>query len=147
MAHKKGQGSSRNGRDSNAQRLGVKRYDGQYVHAGSILIRQRGTPIKPGENVGRGKDDTLFALKDGFTPEEVARGTSYLLEGMKVDRSRDAALAGLLARDLFLGRTFAWTEELEARLRAVTPESALAALRRHLDPRSFSVVLAGDLKP
>ncbi|EFQ24293.1 peptidase M16 domain protein [Aminomonas paucivorans DSM 12260] len=87
------------------------------------------------------------ALKDGFTPEEVARGTSYLLEGMKVDRSRDAALAGLLARDLFLGRTFAWTEELEARLRAVTPESALAALRRHLDPRSFSVVLAGDLKP
>ena len=77
----------------------------------------------------------------------MARGTSYLLEGMKVDRSRDAALAGLLARDLFLGRTFAWTEELEARLRAVTPESALAALRRHLDPRSFSVVLAGDLKP
>ena len=65
MAHKKGQGSSRNGRDSNSQRLGVKRFGGQLVSGGSILVRQRGTRIKPGHNVGRGKDDTLFALKDG----------------------------------------------------------------------------------
>ena len=65
MAHKKGQGSSRNGRDSNAQRLGTKIYGGQVVSGGSILVRQRGTPIKPGLNVGRGKDDTLFAKIDG----------------------------------------------------------------------------------
>ncbi len=65
MAHKKGQGSSRNGRDSNAKRLGVKRQDGQLVNAGTIIVRQRGTKIKPGENVGRGKDDTLFALETG----------------------------------------------------------------------------------
>jgi large subunit ribosomal protein L27 len=61
MAHKKGQGSSRNGRDSNSQRLGVKRFAGQVVTSGSILVRQRGTRFFPGENVGRGKDDTLFA--------------------------------------------------------------------------------------
>lgn len=66
MAHTKGQGSTRNGRDSNAQRLGVKAYGGEFVTAGSILIRQRGTPFKPGANVGRGKDDTLFALCDGM---------------------------------------------------------------------------------
>lgn len=65
MAHKKGQGSSTNGRDSNAQRLGVKKYDGEIVKAGNILIRQRGTPIHPGLNVGKGKDDTLFALTAG----------------------------------------------------------------------------------
>lgn len=65
MAHKKGLGSSRNGRDSNAQRLGVKRYGGQAVTAGSILVRQRGTRYKPGLNVGRGSDDTLFALCSG----------------------------------------------------------------------------------
>ncbi len=65
MAHKKGQGSSSNGRDSNPQHLGVKRFDGQWVHAGSILVRQRGTPLKAGANVGRGKDDTLFALTNG----------------------------------------------------------------------------------
>ena len=65
MAHKKAGGSSRNGRDSNAQRLGVKRFAGQLVNGGTILIRQRGTPIKPGKNVGRGKDDTLFALSTG----------------------------------------------------------------------------------
>lgn len=66
MAHKKGQGSSRNGRDSNAQRLGVKKFGGEAVIAGNILIRQRGTRWRPGRNVGRGRDDTLFALKDGF---------------------------------------------------------------------------------
>jgi large subunit ribosomal protein L27 len=65
MAHKKGQGSSRNGRDSNAQRLGVKRFGGQFVKAGTILVRQRGTPYKAGLLVGRGSDDTLFALSDG----------------------------------------------------------------------------------
>ncbi|HEX2946699.1 MAG TPA: 50S ribosomal protein L27 [Clostridia bacterium] len=65
FAHKKGVGSSRNGRDSAAQRLGVKRADGQFVLAGNILVRQRGTKIHPGENVGIGKDDTLFALAEG----------------------------------------------------------------------------------
>ena len=65
MAHKKGLGSSRNGRDSHAQRLGCKRFGGQEVGTGEILVRQRGTHFHPGENVGRGKDDTLFALADG----------------------------------------------------------------------------------
>ena len=65
MAHKKGSGTSRNGRDSQSQRLGVKRYDGQVVTAGSILVRQRGTKIHPGENVGRGSDFTLWARIDG----------------------------------------------------------------------------------
>lgn len=70
MAHKKGGGSSRNGRDSNAQRLGVKRFGGQLVSAGSILVRQRGTKMHPGSNVGIGSDDTLFALIDGFVKFE-----------------------------------------------------------------------------
>ena len=65
MAHKKGQGSSRNGRDSNSQRLGVKRFAGQLVSGGSILVRQRGTPLKAGANVGRAKDDSLFAKVTG----------------------------------------------------------------------------------
>ncbi len=65
MASKKGAGSTRNGRDSNAQRLGVKRFGGQFVTGGSILVRQRGTPLKPGLNVGLGSDDTLFAKIDG----------------------------------------------------------------------------------
>ena len=65
MAHKKGVGSTRNGRDSESKRLGPKRADGQFVLAGNILVRQRGTKIHPGTNVGRGKDDTLFALKTG----------------------------------------------------------------------------------
>ena len=66
MAHKKAGGSSRNGRDSNSQRLGVKRYGGQFVTGGSILVRQRGTRFKPGDNVGLGRDDSLFAMVDGF---------------------------------------------------------------------------------
>ncbi|MEM0981335.1 MAG: 50S ribosomal protein L27 [Cyanobacteria bacterium P01_H01_bin.58] len=70
MAHKKGTGSTRNGRDSNAKRLGVKRYGGQVVRAGNILVRQRGTKIHPGDNVGRGSDDTLFALVDGIVTFE-----------------------------------------------------------------------------
>lgn len=65
MAHKKGLGSSSNGRDSNAQRLGVKRYGGQFVTAGSIIVRQRGTHFRPGLFVGRGTDDTLFAMREG----------------------------------------------------------------------------------
>ena len=70
MAHKKGVGSSRNGRDSNPQMLGVKRYAGQAVNAGCILVRQRGTRSHPGENVGRGSDDTLFALASGTVQYE-----------------------------------------------------------------------------
>ncbi|GAB4479976.1 MAG: 50S ribosomal protein L27 [Anaerolineales bacterium] len=65
MAHKKGGGSSRNGRDSNSQRLGVKRYAGEFVLSGSIIVRQRGTHLKPGIGVGLGKDDTIFAVNDG----------------------------------------------------------------------------------
>lgn len=65
MAHKKGVGSSRNGRDSAAQRLGIKSHDGQFVTAGSIIVRQRGTRVHPGANVGLGRDDTLFATADG----------------------------------------------------------------------------------
>ncbi len=70
MAHKKGGGSSKNGRDSKAKRLGVKRYDGQFVRAGTIIIRQRGTRIDAGENVGVGRDHTLFATADGFVKFE-----------------------------------------------------------------------------
>ena len=70
MAHKKGMGSSRNGRDSKGQRLGVKRYGGQWVHAGTILVRQRGTRIQPGNNVGVGRDFTLFALTNGLVQYE-----------------------------------------------------------------------------
>lgn len=73
MAHKKGVGSSRNGRDSNPNRLGVKRYASERVLAGNILIRQRGTKFHPGNNVGRGKDDTLFALSDGVVKFENLR--------------------------------------------------------------------------
>ena len=73
MAHKKGTGSTRNGRDSNSKRLGVKAYGGEKVSAGSILIRQRGTSVLPGNNVGRGKDDTLFALTDGIVSFETIR--------------------------------------------------------------------------
>ena len=74
MAHKKGQGSTRNGRDSNAQRRGVKRYDGEFVRAGNILVRQCGTRIHPGSNVGLGRDYTLFALVDGVVKFETFRG-------------------------------------------------------------------------
>lgn len=74
MAHKKGQGASRNGRDSAGRRLGVKRFGGQRVRAGHILVRQRGTKFHPGANVGRGKDDTLFALTDGVVQFERGSG-------------------------------------------------------------------------
>ena len=79
MAHKKGVGSSRNGRDSNSQRLGLKKFGGQQVLGGNILARQRGTKWKPGKNVGRGKDDTLFALIDGFVKfEDKGRGGKFV---------------------------------------------------------------------
>jgi large subunit ribosomal protein L27 len=78
MAHKKGVGSSRNGRDSNAQMLGVKRFGGQFVTGGSILVRQRGTRFKPGNNVGLGSDDTLFAKIDGVVKFERRRGSRYI---------------------------------------------------------------------
>lgn len=74
MAHKKGGGASRNGRDSESKRLGVKRFDGQFVRAGNILVRQCGTRIYPGKNVGMGRDYTLFALIDGYVRFEFMRG-------------------------------------------------------------------------
>ena len=78
MAHKKGASSSRNGRDSNAQRLGVKRFGGQLVNAGTIIVRQRGTPFHPGINVGRGGDDTLFALAAGAVKFGIRRGRKVI---------------------------------------------------------------------
>jgi large subunit ribosomal protein L27 len=82
MAHKKGQGSSRNGRDSNSQHLGVKRFGGEQVSGGTIIVRQRGTKFFPGQNVGRGKDDTLFAKLDGVVKfqDRGRRGTFVHIE-------------------------------------------------------------------
>ncbi len=77
MAHKKGGGSSRNGRDSNSKRLGVKAYGGESVSAGSIIVRQRGTRIHPGEGVGKGGDDTLFALREGSVAFHESRGRTF----------------------------------------------------------------------
>ena len=79
MAHKKGVGSSRNGRDSNPQYLGVKKYGGQSVIAGNLIVRQPGTRIQPGRNVGRGNDDTLFALADGLVTFSNQRGGRKLV--------------------------------------------------------------------
>ncbi len=78
MAHKKGVGSSKNGRDSNSQRLGVKRFGGELVTAGSIIIRQRGTRFHPGTNVGKGRDDTLFAKADGHVQFEMKKGRKFI---------------------------------------------------------------------
>ncbi len=82
MAHKKGGGSSRNGRDSRGQRLGVKVFSGQFVQSGSILVRQHGTHIKPGRNVGVGRDDTLFATTDGIVIYETIRDDRKLVSVM-----------------------------------------------------------------
>ena len=79
MAHKKGSGSTKNGRDSNSQRLGVKKYGGEHVVAGNILIRQRGTTFKPGNNVGIGRDNTLFSLIDGKVQFENKKLSVYPL--------------------------------------------------------------------
>lgn len=78
MAHKKGVGSSRNGRDSNSQRLGVKKFGGEKVRAGNIIVRQRGTKYHPGKNVGIGSDDTLFALRDGVVLFNSTGGRNYV---------------------------------------------------------------------
>ena len=94
MAHKKGASSSRNGRDSNAQRLGVKRFGGQVVSAGDILVRQRGTKFHPGDGVGRGKDDTLFALTAGSVEFGTKRGrkTVNIVDVVDVDVEIDIAV-------------------------------------------------------
>ena len=94
MAHKKGQGSSRNGRDSNSQRLGVKRFDGNVVTGGSILVRQRGLRFRPGLNVGRGKDDTLFAKVDG-----TVRFSTLIEQGKDSVMKRKAAPAAAPVRE------------------------------------------------
>lgn len=78
MAHKKGQGSTKNGRDSISKRLGVKKYGGEVVRSGNIIVRQRGTKFHPGENVGRGKDDTLFATADGQVVFRVSGGRKFV---------------------------------------------------------------------
>jgi|HubBroStandDraft_6_1064221.scaffolds.fasta_scaffold2580717_2 large subunit ribosomal protein L27 len=87
MAHKKGGGSSTNGRDSHGQRLGVKRFGGQLVTGGSILIRQRGTRYKPGKNVGRAKDDSLFALTDGFVRFEDKGGKGRFISVLTAEEA------------------------------------------------------------
>lgn len=87
MAHKKGVGSSRNGRDSKPKMLGVKRGDGQFVTAGSILVRQRGTHIHPGRNVGRGGDDTLFAMVDGIVSFQTRGKDKKMVNIKEVEKS------------------------------------------------------------
>ena len=91
MAHKKGGGSSTNGRDSQGQRLGVKRSAGQLVHAGTILVRQRGTPHKPGLNVGRGKDDTLFARITGIVRFENKGRSGRYISVLPAEQSKPAS--------------------------------------------------------
>ncbi|HET7087382.1 MAG TPA: 50S ribosomal protein L27 [Anaerolineae bacterium] len=90
MAHKKGGGSSRNGRDSNAQRLGVKKYGGERVRSGNIIVRQRGTHIKPGRNVGVGKDYTLFATVDGMVKFEPLPGNRTRVSVYPVEQEAGA---------------------------------------------------------
>ncbi len=85
MAHKKGGGSSRNGRDSNSQRLGIKKFGGEHVISGNILVRQRGTHIKPGLNVGLGKDDTIFATTEGVVVFENVRGNRKRISVMPIE--------------------------------------------------------------
>jgi large subunit ribosomal protein L27 len=91
MAHKKGVGSSKNGRDSQSKRLGVKRFDGQFVAAGNILVRQRGARFKPGFNVGQGKDFTLFALRDGVVKFENKGSKGRFITIQEVDSEAIAA--------------------------------------------------------
>ncbi len=87
MAHKKGGGSSRNGRDSQSQRLGVKKYSGEHVLSGNILVRQRGTHIKPGQNVMVGKDDTLFATIEGTVVYETIQGDRKVVSVLPIEQS------------------------------------------------------------
>lgn len=93
MAHKKGGGSSTNGRDSHGQRLGIKRFSGQLVNGGSILIRQRGTRYKPGKNVGRAKDDTLFARITGVVRFEDKGGLGRFISILPLEEAKAAAEA------------------------------------------------------
>ena len=93
MAHKKGGGSSTNGRDSHGQRLGVKRFGGQLVNAGTILIRQRGTKHRPGENVGKGKDDTLYALVTGIVRFEDKGRNGRFISVLPADKAAAPAAA------------------------------------------------------
>jgi len=90
MAHKKGGGSSRNGRDSKGQRLGVKKFGGEYVLSGNILVRQNGTRIKPGRNVGVGRDDTLFATAEGYVVYETVRDNRKRVSVLPVEESEAA---------------------------------------------------------
>lgn len=92
MAHKKGGGSSRNGRDSQSQRLGVKKFGGEVVRSGNILVRQRGTRIKPGLNVGVGKDDTLFATADGIVVYEIIRDDRKRVNVLPVEETQPDAV-------------------------------------------------------
>jgi len=89
MAHKKGQGTSCNDRDSHSKRLGVKKYAGEYVGAGNILLRQRGTKVRPGDNVGLGRDHTLFALKDGTVKWDAAHRLVHVLTEAAVAASQN----------------------------------------------------------
>ena len=98
MAHKKGTGSTRNGRDSNSKRLGVKAYGGEKVTAGSILIRQRGTSFLPGNNVGKGKDDTLFALKKGTGSTRNGRDSNSKRLGVKAYGGEKVTAGSILIR-------------------------------------------------
>lgn len=98
MAHKKGGGSSTNGRDSQGQRLGIKRFGGQMVTGGSILIRQRGTRYKAGKNVGRAKDDTLFALSDGVVRFEDKGGMGRFISVLPVEEAAAGAKAAPAAQ-------------------------------------------------
>ena len=93
MAHKKGGGSSRNGRDSQSQRLGVKKFGGEAVRSGNILVRQRGTRIKPGLNVGIGKDDTLFATIDGIVVYEIIRDDRKRVNVLPVEETESSSVA------------------------------------------------------
>jgi large subunit ribosomal protein L27 len=93
MAHKKGGGSSTNGRDSQGQRLGIKRFGGQLVQGGTILVRQRGTRYKPGQNVGRGKDDTLFARITGFVRFEDKGRSGRFISVLPAEQAAPAAVA------------------------------------------------------
>jgi len=94
FAHKKGGGSSRNGRDSQPKHLGIKRFEGQTVTAGSVLVRQRGTPVRPGPGVGRGSDDTLFALLDGVVQFATKAGGRKQISVLPVQAEQALAAAG-----------------------------------------------------
>src|ERR1700685_1398989 len=120
MAHKKGQGTSRNGRDSNAQRLGFKAFGGQIVPGGTIIVRQRGTPVKPGLNVGRGKDDTLFAKITGRIKflNKGQMGKFVMVEPVEANECL-MRVSSPLGLELFAGKSARATQ----RMRCASPAS------------------------